>query len=50
MSDIAFALNYTNLFMIDITPDEATPTWARGSGGNNSAVPEGNEVSANEPY
>lgn len=27
--DIGFALNYTNLYLIDITPDKPTHTWAR---------------------
>lgn len=32
-TDLAFALNYTNLHMINTTPGAATPTWAYLGGG-----------------
>ena len=50
MSDIAFASNYTNLFMIDITPSAASPTWERIGAGINSVSWNGNEVVAQDPY
>lgn len=50
MADIAFALNYTNLYLIDITPEEDEPTWARVGAGINKADFDGNEESDNDPY
>ena len=48
--DIAFALNYTNLYMIDTTPEEKTPTWARVGAGINSVKWDGNEKSSDDDY
>lgn len=48
--DIAFALNYTNLFMIDVTPSAASPTWARIGAGITSFDPSNNEVIADDAY
>lgn len=50
MSDIAFAMNYTNLYMINITPWTATKTWARIGAGINSSDPDGNEEVKQEAY
>lgn len=48
--DIAFALNYTNLFMIDITPSAATHTWARVGAGINSFDQASNETVSDDAY
>lgn len=50
MSDIAFALNYTNLYLINTTPDAAEKTWERIGAGINSADWEGNENVAQDAY
>ena len=50
MADIAFALNYTNLFMIDITPSAAAPTWARVGAGINSFTDASTETVADDAY
>ena len=50
MSDIGFAMNYTNLYEINIAPNAATPTWARVGAGINSAEWEGNEEVSQDPY
>jgi len=44
MAELGFLQNFTNLFLINITPGEATPTWARIAAGITSAVPAGNET------
>lgn len=48
--DIAFALNYTNLFMIDITPNGESRTWARIGAGINSFEPSTNETVSDDAY
>lgn len=50
MSDIAFTLNYTNLYLINTTPGEAEKTWARIGAGINSVDWEGNEEVSQDAY
>lgn len=50
MSDIGFAMNYTNLYEINITPNTATKTWARIGAGINSVEWSGNEEVSQDPY
>ena len=49
-NDIAFALNYTNLHMIDITPGEPSPTWAYMGPGIQNVTPSSNEVTDQTAY
>lgn len=42
--DIAFSLNYTNVYEIDITPWETEPTWAWIAAGITNVTPTPNEV------
>lgn len=48
--DIGFALNYTNLYLIDTTPDAEEHTWARIGAGISSVSWDGNEESSDDPY
>lgn len=48
MSDIGFALNYTNLYLIDTTPDGETHTWARLGRGINTVS--NNDSDSTEDY
>lgn len=50
MSDIGFAKNYMNLFMINITPGTGVKTWARVGAGINSASWNGNETVSQDNY
>ena len=50
MSDIGFAKNYMNLFMINTTPNTGVKTWARVGAGINSASWNGNETVSQDPY
>ena len=50
MSDIGFAMNYTNLYEIDTTPYGDSRTWVRVGAGINSVSWEGNEEVAQDPY
>ena len=43
-SDIGFALNYTNIHLIDITPDAANRTWAWIAAGISDITPTPNET------
>lgn len=43
-TDLAFALNYTNLHMINITPGAAAPTWAYLGGGIQTINESSNET------
>lgn len=47
---IAFAMNYSNLYEIDITPNGAARTFVRVGEGINSVEWEGNEEVAQDPY
>lgn len=46
----SFALNFQDLWEIDITPNEATATWARLGTGISGADPSNNEVLAQDTY
>lgn len=48
--DIAFALNYTNLYMIDIDPTGESPVWARVGAGITTVSVEGNDVTTDDNY
>ena len=48
--DIAFALNYTNIWMIDITPGAAARTWARLGAGITTIDPAPNETVSEDEY
>lgn len=45
-----FALNYQRLALIDITPDGASPTYARLAAGISSLTPAGNEDVSQDKY
>lgn len=49
-NDIAFALNYTNLYEINIAPTSSTKRWARVGAGINSVSWGGNETVSQDPY
>lgn len=49
-NDIAFALNYTNLYMINTTPGAAVPNWARLGAGIQTVTPSGNETTDQTAY
>lgn len=48
--DIGFAMNYANLYEINVTPEAAAPTWERVAAGINSVEWEGNEEVAQDSY
>ena len=48
--DIAFALNYTNIWMIDITPSASSRTWARLGAGITTVDPNNNEQVEEDEY
>ena len=50
MSDIAFTLNYTNLYLINTTPGADVKTWERVGAGINSVDWEGNEEVSQDAY
>lgn len=50
MADIAFANNWTNLFMINTTPNAGEATWARIGAGINSADPTSDDEISEEAY
>ncbi|MEG2369203.1 MAG: Ig-like domain-containing protein [Raoultibacter sp.] len=50
MSDIAFAVNSTNIVEIDTTPDKATPTWEWVGPGIKEIKPNGNETVTEDDY
>ena len=48
--DIGFAPNYTNLFLIDITPEADDPTWKRLGQGITSVEPDNSEKTDDNNY
>lgn len=48
--DIGFAMNYTNLYLIDTTPDAASRTWARVGQGILTAEPDNEDETAEDYY
>lgn len=49
-TDIGFALNYTNLYLIDVTPTASTPTWARLGQGITSVEPDDSDETSDDAY
>lgn len=48
--DIGFALNYTNLYLINVTPEAEKPTWARLGQGISSAKPNDSDETSEDYY
>lgn len=48
--DIGFALNYTNLYLINVTPQAEVPTWARLGQGITSVEPDDSDETSDDAY
>lgn len=48
--DIGFSLNYTNLYMINITPGQATKTWARLGAGISTVDTDDSDTTSDSSY
>ncbi|MCH4184014.1 MAG: Ig-like domain-containing protein [Eggerthellaceae bacterium] len=48
--DIGYALGYANLYMIDLTPENDVPTWARLASGITSVEPSDKDKTSSDYY
>lgn len=48
--DIGYAMNYTNLYLVDTTPDASTRSWARLGQGILSVEPDNEDETAEDYY